>query len=188
MEIIRRSRRDLTTELRLSDTSGESETLLLDPSEESVVANKVRSDIDSNRRSGKNVRFCPTATIRVVPKWLKKEHPNIWLSPEETSEIRKECVFTIKCMSLDNMHFFLENDSNHCGRGLENKTKAGEKLRYLAKAQAREAVFDEQWNQWYGGIHDDEAIADKYSTLTRSSARLARFWGLKDEQGVRAMR
>lgn len=134
----------------------------------------------------KSVRFHPKTQLRTFSKATTSERVNIWLSREELYEIRKECLFTVQCLSLDNMRFFLDDaDYQICGRGLENETPAGEKRRALAKAQSRKAVLDEQWLQWYGGIHDDEAIAEEYASFAKSSQRLARIWGLKDERDAR---
>lgn len=185
-----RRKRDQALELRLSSNSEGSEDLYDSLEDElvDVTTRKEHNDKDSRRRPRKNVTFFPKATVRVVPKWRKKEYAKIWLSPAELSEIRRECFFTIQCMSLDNMNFFLNDEEpEFCGRGLENKAKGGEKRRHLAKSQSTKAVLDEQWSQWYGGFCDDEAIAKQYSAFTRSSQRLARVWGLKDEKEARTI-
>lgn len=144
------------------------------------------------KQTRKKVRFFANATVQVhlVKKWESVDHPNIWFSSKEIEEIRKDCRFTVKCLSNENMMCFLtdDNETKYCGRGLENKTPSGQKLRAVAKTQAREAVLDEQWSQWYGGIYDEEAMAEKYSKFAHSSERLARIFGLRDECAVKRMK
>ncbi len=187
IDIIRR-RRDQTVELRLSATSEQSHARI--ECDEFInfdtAAAKDTLLFNETKQVKKTVRFHPKTTVRTIRKPTYSERSKIWLSPEELDGIRKECLFTVHCLSLDNMSFFLEDeDYQICGRGLENETPSGEKRRVSAKAQSRKAVLDEQWTQWYGGIYDDAAIADVYSSFTQSSMRLARIWGLKDEHEAR---
>lgn len=87
------------------------------------------------------------------------------------------------------MNFFLTGDEDkYCGRGLENKTPSGQKRRAVAKSASRQAVIDEQWSQWYGGVYDEKALAAKCAACTKSSERLARIWGLKDAVTVKRMK
>ena len=136
----------------------------------------------AQRQQNKAVRFFPEVVIIEVDKWESDDHAMIWFSSGEMVEIRKECRFTIQCLSVENMNIFLtEDDSKYCGRGLECMTPSGRKIKTSAKISSRRAVIDEQWSQWYGGIHDDEAIAEKYATITIASERVARIRGLKDQ-------
>jgi hypothetical protein len=178
-----RRRRDQSLELRVSsnsDTSAESEEFI-----ETTCLSSEKSTTSTPR---KTVRFSSKVSVCPFKKLESIDHSDIWFSAEDLAEIRKECKFVIQCLTFENMQILLtDENSQYCGRGLEKMTPSEKKRRVAAKMQSRQAVIDEQWSQWYGGIYDEEAIAEKYRKCARSSVRFARIWALKDEREVNEM-
>jgi hypothetical protein len=104
-----------------------------------------------NKNDKKSVAFNPNALLRLVPSLLdafsEDAIAKIWYNSVEYKLIRKEALESASLMRQG----VPENDAIlRCYRGLEWKAE-GEPLllrKKLVRARAKEAVFDEQEEQW----------------------------------------
>lgn len=76
----------------------------------------------------------------------------------------------------------IDADSDFCPRGLESRTKDGQKTKNERKDAVRRAVLLQQKHQQEEGMVDPEFIAAISSTKTKVSAEEAREAALKDAE------
>jgi len=95
--------------------------------------------------------------IRHLNNIPESERGAVWMSPMDYKMIKNIAKSTVLMMMAgEKIH---DNDPDFCTRGLEFRTKKGNKIRAANKLRARVAVLNEQDLQREEGFHDPEFIA-----------------------------
>lgn len=95
--------------------------------------------------------------IRHINNMSESEIEALWMAPEEFKTIKNAAKTTVLMMMAGET--FHEDDPDFCARGLEFRTRKGNKIRAANKLKARSAVLNEQDLQREEGFHDPEFIA-----------------------------
>ena len=77
------------------------------------------------------------------------------------------------------------DEAKYCTRGLEFRTTQGAQQRLRNKAEARDAVLDEQDVQWTMGMTNPQALSSVYAELCKHCSITATMIGRMDEASVR---
>eukprot|EP00934_Nitzschia_sp_Nitz4_P007697 Nitzschia sp. Nitz4//scaffold69_size99277//24333//24875//NITZ4_004624-RA/size99277-processed-gene-0.76-mRNA-1//-1//CDS//3329556688//7687//frame0 len=134
-----------------------------------------------HKQTKKAITFAPRVAVRFIPKVSTQRRQNIWYSPEEMREIRKECSLTLLCLESESLDYFVEGETPILEvRGLENKTKTGKRKSALVRHKAKLLVLDEQYRQRQEGIRDDSAISQAYLEGSQRAASVAHAQGNYD--------
>jgi hypothetical protein len=102
------------------------------------------------------------------------------MTAEEHSEIKNCCRKTIMKMMSERKRD--ESDIDFCPRGLETRTKEGQKEKNQRKDAVKRAVLLQQRLQKEEGAVDPQFLAVVSQTETKESAEAARFAALKDAE------
>lgn len=132
----------------------------------------------------KRVSFRNTVSARRalhLNDFTEDEYEQAYFSQEDLQRFKDDVLRTVKLMEQDTR---LTDDSNcdFCTRGVEYRTKDGNRNRLVNKVAAREAVLTVQESQWDSGVRDHEAIAIAYRRVSARCAQEARLRALKDQQ------
>jgi hypothetical protein len=104
-----------------------------------------------------------------------------WLTEEDQIEIKALCRQTIFKMMRNEKDLDLDG-SDFCSRGLEMRTKHGQREKVSRKEAARRAVLLQQKQQQDEGIFDAEFIALISAVKTKASSIAAREAALRDSE------
>jgi hypothetical protein len=127
-------------------------------------------------QGAQRVRFAPLVETEYFEKVAAELRKDLWLSPLEMLLIKKDCIFTLWCLSDEHMLASVKGESasnRYCIRGLEGQTRNHLPRRAERKWQSQEAVFQEQWSQ---RDHHHEKEINGSSCHRRSTARVCDGW------------
>lgn len=145
------------------------------------------SSTGKQKRTGMVVTFSRIVNV----KWVlhgndmsEKVRARYWMTEEEHQEIKTECRQTILKM-MRNDEAIDAQDSDFCSRGLEMRTKQGQKDKCTRKEAVKRAVLLQQHLQRAEGIIDCEFLAVVSSVKTKASAEAAYETALRDAEEAR---
>ena len=125
------------------------------------------------------INLCPTRS-----ELLESQSQNdLWYSKEEYQLIKKSYCFIVRMMER-RQH--LDEVEEMCSRGLETRTRIGEKRRRQYIEASLDAVFYEQECQWDEGFSNPRAIAAAYKEVSTESCMQAYINAQKDMKAVLA--
>jgi hypothetical protein len=138
------------------------------------------------------VSFSPHVVVRPVlvrlDNYTNAEIEACWFGQQENSRILEGIRQTIILIELN---ILLDNDNGYCSRGLETLTTKGRIQKQQIRANARDAVLDQQdllrWGQAGSIIDEQQKIADIYRGNTQESRMAAYTKGVSDAATIRAM-
>ena len=140
-----------------------------------------RKEITMQRE--KSVVFRPDVYIYRtihINDYTDEEIRSTWYNDREMDNIVSECVEIISSSKRP------ESPSN-CLRGLECRTKEGQRRRASTRFCAIDAVLDEQDIQWEKEERNPDKIRSNYMTHTRKCQKKAFRMGLEDEKEAMAI-
>jgi len=120
--------------------------------------------------------------IRHVNNMPESEIEAVWMSPIEYKTIKNGAKTTVLMMMAGEK--FHEDDPDFCSRGLEFRTRKGNKIRAANKLKARSAVLNEQDLQKDEGFHDPEFIAMASLDVSHECREQAQKRGEKDAKAI----
>ena len=120
--------------------------------------------------------------IRHINNMTEKEIEAQWMAPEEFKTIKNDAKTTVLMMMAGET--FHEDDPDFCARGLEFRTRKGNKIRSANKLKARSAVLNEQDLQREEGFHDPEFIAMASLDISFECREQAQKRGEKDAEAI----
>ena len=120
--------------------------------------------------------------IRHINNMPESEIDAVWMSPTEYKTIKSGAKTTVLMMMAGEK--FHEDDPDYCSRGLEFRTRKGNKIRSANKLKARSAVLNEQELQQEEGFHDPEFIAMASLDVSFECREQARKRGEKDKLAI----
>lgn len=106
----------------------------------------------------------------------------VWMSPVEYKTIKNGAKTTVLMMMAGEK--FHQDDPDFCSRGLEFRTRKGNKIRAANKLKARSAVLNEQDLQRDEGFHDPEFIAMASLDVSHECREQAQKRGEKDAKAI----
>jgi hypothetical protein len=133
----------------------------------------------------KCLQFRPQVTVREIRHrndMTKEMMEQMWMTPEEFTLIKVQCRMTLRLMRLDHSVNEEFHRAEFCARGLEVKTKDGQRERRDNKNAVRSAVIREQQAQRENGISDANFIAVVSMMKSQKSIRAARLVALQDAE------
>mmetsp|Transcript_30762 Transcript_30762/g.70882 ORF Transcript_30762/g.70882 Transcript_30762/m.70882 type:complete len:215 (+) Transcript_30762:58-702(+) len=143
---------------------------------------------NKNKQKSKNVSFVEIVQVHLVlhvNDMDDEEYFGTWYEESELKNIRSAMRNTILKMIRSRHSEADKMESNETTRGLEYRTKSGEKRRRLNKYMALCSVMREQARQLQEDIHDEEAIRSTYLKDSRHCAAAAHKLGKLDEKEAR---
>lgn len=120
--------------------------------------------------------------IRHINNMPESEIDAVWMSPIEYKAIKNGAKTTVLMMMAGET--FHEDDPDFCSRGLEFRTRKGNKIRAANKLKARSAVLNEQDLQRDEGFHDPEFIAMASLDVSFECREQAQKRGGKDAEAI----
>lgn len=120
--------------------------------------------------------------IRHINNMPESEIEAVWMSPIEYKTIKNGAKTTVLMMMAGEK--FHEDDPDFCCRGLEFRTRKGNKIRAANKLKARSAVLNEQDLQRDEGFHDPEFIAMASLDVSHECREQAQKRGEKDAKAI----
>jgi len=120
--------------------------------------------------------------IRHINNMPESEIEAVWMSPNEYKTIKNGAKTTVLMMMAGET--FHEDDPDFCARGLEFRTRKGNKIRAANKLKARSAVLNEQDLQREEGFHDPEFIAMASMDVSFEVREQAQKRGEKDARAI----
>lgn len=120
--------------------------------------------------------------IRHINNMPESEIEAVWMSPIEYKTIKNGAKTTVLMMMAGEK--FHEDDPDFCSRGLEFRTRKGNKIRAANKLKARSAVLNEQDLQRDEGFHDPEFIAMASLDVSHECREQAQKRGEKDARAI----
>jgi hypothetical protein len=133
----------------------------------------------------KCLRFRPQVTVREIRHrndMTKEMMEQVWMTPDDFTLIKNQCRMTLRLMRFDNSVDEELDGVDFCARGLEVKTKDGQRERRDNKNAVRSAVIREQKAQRENGISDANFIAVVSMMKSQKSVRAARLVALRDAE------
>lgn len=122
--------------------------------------------------------------IRHVNNMTESEREAVWMSPVDYKMIKNVAKTTVLMMMAGET--IRENDPDFCTRGLEFRTRKGNKIRSANKLRARSAVLNEQDLQREEGFHDPEFIAMASLDVSFECREQAQKRGENDARSIRS--
>lgn len=121
--------------------------------------------------------------IRHVNNMSETEREAVWMSPIDYKMIKNMAKTTVLMMMAG--EYIDDEDPHFCTRGLEFRTRKGNKVRSANKLIARSAVLNEQDLQRDEGFHDPEFIAMAAMDVSYECRDQARERGVQDAEAVK---
>eukprot|EP00934_Nitzschia_sp_Nitz4_P000081 Nitzschia sp. Nitz4//scaffold5_size260463//3576//4355//NITZ4_000933-RA/size260463-processed-gene-0.283-mRNA-1//1//CDS//3329555193//81//frame0 len=155
-----------------------------------AMSNTTNAD-DSNTdpqstRISRQLQFDPSVRVfevKHVADMNDDEISSQWLTDFDYQRIRADLKYTIHMMACGG-EGIEEHVPGICVRGLECKTKLGNKQKRAYRSKALNAVLGDH-EQHRDIKHSDEEIAERYRYATAACLRGARERGLRDESSCR---
>lgn len=123
----------------------------------------------------KRVHFAPTKIV-YIEKVRAEEKKHLWFSPLEMILIKKDCLFTLCCLSNERLMASMKGlvaSTRFSTRGLEGHSGNEQCCRSEMKREAWNAVFQEQWSQRNHHSKAEKLVKNgRASCHRRSSARV----------------
>ena len=107
----------------------------------------------------------------------------IWWNPNDYDEMMKSFEYVVFMMEAGEGST-VNDDKEHCTRGLELRTEAGKWSRFEHKRDCYNAVLDEQDRQWNEGMDNQDSIANCCRSVTAKTQRIACRKGMEDEKDI----
>ena len=120
--------------------------------------------------------------IRHVNNMSEAEREAVWMSPIDYKMIKSMAKTTV-LMMMSGEHID-DDDPDFCTRGLEFRTRRGNKIRSANKLRAKSAVLNEQDLQRDEGFHDPEFIAMASLDVSYECREQAQKRGEQDAQAI----
>jgi len=120
--------------------------------------------------------------IRHLNNMSEAEREAVWMSPIDYKMIKNMAKTTVLMMMAG--EHISEDDQDFCARGLEFRTRKGNKIRSANKLRARSAVLNEQDLQRDEGFHDPEFIAMASLDVSYECREQAQKRGEQDAQAI----
>jgi hypothetical protein len=138
----------------------------------------------SARDIRRKVTWNPTVNGRSVlhiNDFTDEEVQAAWFRAHEFECIRADIRLAVALIERGDLP---QDTLQYTKRGLEYRTEVGAQLREDNKTAARDAVLDEQEDQWNAGIFDSETLSRIYISRSCHCQVEARKQGLQDESDV----
>jgi hypothetical protein len=140
--------------------------------------------LNNNKPVTKSLTFAPQIRIRSIihiDEFTDEEVSACYYHKEEMHRVRLEVKATVQMFQVGE----LEKDTPHfTKRGTEYRTPDAVKRRNRNKQMAADAVFDEQEDQWDGGVLDSELLAIIYQAASSHCQVAAHNMALEYENEV----
>jgi hypothetical protein len=120
--------------------------------------------------------------IRHINNMSESEREAVWMSPIDYKMIKNMAKTTVLMMMAGER--IGEEDPDFCSRGLEFRTRKGQKVRSANKLRCRSAVLNEQDLQREEGFHDPEFIAMASLDISHDCREQAQKRGDKDAEAI----
>jgi len=120
--------------------------------------------------------------IRHLNNISEAEREAVWMSPIDYKMIKNMAKTTVLMMMAG--EHIADDDPDFCKRGLEFRTRKGNKIRSANKLRARSAVLNEQDLQRDEGFHDPEFIAMASLDVSYECREQAQKRGEQDAQAI----
>jgi hypothetical protein len=149
--------------------------------EKSEIFRKSTNAAPRSKPTRNKVSFNTLAFVREtlhVSNYSQEEKRKVWYQKCEMNHIRSEMVATVRLMLRGG---YEDDNEEHCMRGLEFRSRAGDSKRSENKLVALEAVLDEQDTQYDGGIINAKAISSVYRRVSLQCRNEANVRGTRDE-------
>jgi hypothetical protein len=146
-----------------------------------IEKQKSSDNCSFRKRENRRVHFKTMVSVRPilhVDDMSEERIHAIWLNEKDMEDIRNSLSETLKLMSVREPK--IDNES-HFYRGLEIRTRKGERERAMNKSNALNAVLDEQDRQRSMGIHNEKLLGQIYTTECRVAKSHAYRLGITDE-------
>jgi hypothetical protein len=101
--------------------------------------------------------------IMSVKDYSDEEIKNTWYSSLEFQQVKADAKATVKKMATSGSE---PDNEEWTSRGLESRTREGNKQKFQHRRFSKSAVFMEQEQQEATGIYDPEMLADFYHETT----------------------
>lgn len=151
----------------------------------SVVKGALKTINNTQRKQRRRVQFKESVSVRPINHVLDMcpdEIADVWFNKAEFSVMKRAMAVTVALMTAG-----AQLDDEHCSRGLEFRTRAGASQRRLNKANARDAVLDEQDRQMAHGVINDEAISEVFIRENLHTRLAALERGIADQEEARSL-
>ena len=161
------------------------EIVILPPETDETIASPRKSTVEAQLRT--KVTFSRVVNVKEVlhrNDMPEKVRQRYWMMEDEHRGIKLECRQTIWKM-MNNDGDVDTADSTFCSRGLERRTKQGQREKMKRKEAVRRAVLSQQYLQREEGIVDFDCIAVVCSSKTKSSSDAALAAALRDAEEAR---
>lgn len=122
--------------------------------------------------------------IRHINNMTESEREAVWMSPQDYKMIKNVAKTTVLMMMAGES--ISDSDPDFCTRGLEFRTRKGNKIRSANKLRARSAVLNEQDLQREEGFHDPEFIAMASLDVSFECREQAQKRGEQDAHSIRS--
>jgi hypothetical protein len=156
-------------------------------SEHSITIINVQEQ-ELSPKSARNIRrkvtWNPTVDGRSVlhiNDFTGEEVEATWFHTHDFEAIRTDIKLAVALIERGDLP---QDTLQYTKRGLEYRTEVGAQLRADNKTVARDAVLDEQDDQWDAGIFDSETLSRIYISRSCHCQVEARQQGLQDESDV----
>mmetsp|Transcript_23119 Transcript_23119/g.54661 ORF Transcript_23119/g.54661 Transcript_23119/m.54661 type:complete len:325 (+) Transcript_23119:323-1297(+) len=120
--------------------------------------------------------------IHHINNMSQAEREAVWMSPIDYKMIKNMAKTTVLMMMAG--EYIDDDDPDLCTRGLEFRTRKGNKIRSANKLRAKSAVLNEQDLQRDEGFHDPEFIAMASLDVSHECREQAQKRGVKDAQAI----
>jgi len=137
---------------------------------------------NTNRRKIRWSSQVRVQEIRHLNNMSEAEREAVWMSPIDYKMIKNMAKTTVLMMMAG--EHISEDDPDFCTRGLEFRTRKGNKIRSANKLRARSAVLNEQDLQRDEGFHDPEFIAMASLDVSYECREQAQKRGERDAQAI----
>jgi len=108
---------------------------------------------------------------------------DIWWGADDYDDMMRSFEYTVFMMEAGEQKV-VDDDVEHCTRGLELRTEAGKWSRFEHKRDCYNAVLDEQDRQWNAGEDNQDKIANSCREVTAKTQRIACRKGMQDEKDI----
>jgi len=145
-------------------------------------ARKITSAKNASRRKIRWSGQVRVQEIRHLNNMPEAEREAVWMSPIDYKMIKNMAKTTV-LMMMAGEHID-DDDPDFCTRGLEFRTRKGNKIRSANKLRCKSAVLNEQDLQRDEGFHDPEFIAMASLDVSYECREQAQKRGNQDAQSI----